>query len=86
MQRDGADAIGEEGAWDNAAPEFLDQHHEVEKAHADAAELLGHHEAHPALFGHLAPDFRQVAGIVFFHVAHVGLAALLLQEVTREVA
>src|SRR5690606_39882298 len=55
---------------------------EVQEVEAGAAVLLRDHQALPALLGHLAPQVRAVALVVFFHLANEALRALVLEEIT----
>ena len=82
----GAGGVGDEGTGNERPPELLDEDAEVQVAEAGAAVLLGNHEALPAELGHLLPEVRAVAGLVFFHGPHVFFGALVLEEVARRVA
>ena len=87
---DGLDEAGGQhgadvGTGDERAAEFFEQHAEIEEVEAGAAEFLGGDEAHPALFGHAAPEVVGVAAVVLFHLAHELFGALVGEEVTSEV-
>ena len=75
----------DEGAGDERAAEFLEQHDQLADVHAGAVVVLRDDEAHPALLGHLLPQLRRVALLVVLHRAHQLLRALLLEEVAGEV-
>ncbi len=84
--RQGGDGRRDEGAGHQGAAELFDQDDQVHESEAGAAVRVRNGQALPALVGHLLPQVGRVALLVLFHVAHVLLGALLLQEVTREIA